>query len=91
MPIKFMVGLFILGEVGSSILMLKFFFLIPIVTHITTALCLALAFLTLSAQITMRLRIKHPKNKFLKFCPKIACQAPKPLNQSIFIELQVAY
>jgi hypothetical protein len=45
--IRPMVTIFFLGEVAISILMLKFFFLIPIVTHIATALCLALAFLTL--------------------------------------------
>jgi hypothetical protein len=38
-----MIGLFFLGEIATSILMLKFFFLIPIVVHSATALCLALA------------------------------------------------
>ena len=41
-----MILLFFLGEVATSILMLKFFFLIPIVVHSATALCLALAVLT---------------------------------------------
>jgi hypothetical protein len=46
--IRPMIGLFFLGEVATSILMLKFFFLIPIVVHSATALCLALAFWALS-------------------------------------------
>jgi hypothetical protein len=41
--IRPMIGLFFLGEVATSILMLKFFFVIPIVVHSATALCLALA------------------------------------------------
>jgi hypothetical protein len=43
-----MIGLFFLGEVATSILMIKFFFIIPIVVHTTTALCLTLAFWALS-------------------------------------------
>ncbi len=41
--IRPMIAIFFLGEVATSILMLKFFFIIPIVVHIATALCLALA------------------------------------------------
>ena len=39
-----------LGEVAISVLMFKFFFIIPIVVHIATALCLLLALLTLKPQ-----------------------------------------
>ena len=46
--IRPMIGLLFLGEVATSILMLKFFFLIPIVVHSATALCLALAAATLT-------------------------------------------
>src|SRR5882724_7707408 len=46
--IRPMIGLFFLGEVATSILMLKFFFIIPIVVHIATALCLALALAVLT-------------------------------------------
>ena len=46
--IRPMIGLFFLGEVATSILMLKFFFIIPIVVHIATALCLALALTVLT-------------------------------------------
>jgi hypothetical protein len=46
--IRPMVLIFFLGEVATSILMLKFFFTVPIVVHLATALCLALAFLALS-------------------------------------------
>ena len=45
--IRPMIGLFFLGEVATSILMLKFFFIIPIVAHIATALCLAMALMIL--------------------------------------------
>jgi hypothetical protein len=41
--IRPMIAIFFLGEVATSILMLKFFFVIPIVVHSATALCLALA------------------------------------------------
>jgi len=43
-----MIGLFFLGEVATSILMLKFFLLIPIVVHSATALYLALALAVLT-------------------------------------------
>ena len=43
-----MVAVLLLGEIASSILMVKFFFLIPIVVHIATALCLILALVALS-------------------------------------------
>ena len=46
--IRPMIGLFFLGEVAISILMLKFFFVIPIVVHSATAVCLALALWGLS-------------------------------------------
>lgn len=46
--IRPMVLIFLLGEIATSVLMLRFFFLVPIVIHIATALCLALALLTLS-------------------------------------------
>jgi len=42
------VRVFFLGEVATSILMLKFFFLIPIVVHTATVVCLAWALLTLA-------------------------------------------
>jgi hypothetical protein len=40
------VALFALGEAGYAILMLKYFFLVPIVVHIATAICLTAAFIT---------------------------------------------
>jgi hypothetical protein len=46
--IRPMIALLFLGEVATSILMLKFFFIIPIVVHIATALCLAVALLALT-------------------------------------------
>jgi hypothetical protein len=46
--IRPMIGLFFLGEVAISILMLKFFFVIPIVVRSATAVCLALALWGLS-------------------------------------------
>jgi hypothetical protein len=49
-----MIALFFLGEVATSILMLKFFFLIPIVVHIATALCLALALVAVTRNRTVR-------------------------------------
>jgi hypothetical protein len=39
-----------LGEVATSVLMFKFFFILPIVVHTATALCLLLALLTLKPQ-----------------------------------------
>lgn len=36
----------IFGEAGYSVLMMKYFFIIPIVVHIATMICLALAFIT---------------------------------------------
>jgi hypothetical protein len=36
----------IFGEAGYSILMVKYFFIIPIVVHISTTICLVLAFIT---------------------------------------------
>jgi hypothetical protein len=47
--IRPMTGLFFLGEVATSILVIRFFFLIPIVVHSATALCLALALWALSS------------------------------------------
>ena len=46
MRIRPIVAPFVLGEAGYAILMLKYFFLVPIVAHIVTALCLAIAFTT---------------------------------------------
>jgi len=43
-----MIGIFFLGEIATSVLMLKFFFLVPIVVHLATAICLALAYMALS-------------------------------------------
>ena len=42
--VKWILMPLILGEVGYSFLMLKYFFLIPIVVHISTAISLILAF-----------------------------------------------
>jgi len=42
---KPLVGIFALGETAYAVLMLKFFFLIPIVAHIAIATCLGLALL----------------------------------------------
>ena len=41
--IRPMIVVLFLGEVSTSILMIKFFFIIPIAVHIATALCLAVA------------------------------------------------
>jgi hypothetical protein len=41
--IRPMIAILFLGEVATSILMIKFFFIIPIAVHIATALCLAAA------------------------------------------------
>jgi hypothetical protein len=37
---------FVVGETGYAILMLKYFFLVPIVVHIATAICLAVVYIT---------------------------------------------
>jgi hypothetical protein len=47
-PAMPMIAIFFLGEVAISILMMKFFFLIPIVVHTATAICLVLALLSLA-------------------------------------------
>jgi hypothetical protein len=54
LSIRPMIALLFLGEVATSILMLKFFFLIPIVVHIATALCLALALVAVTRNRTVR-------------------------------------
>ncbi len=46
--IRSIVAPFVLGETGYAILMLKYFFLVPIVAHIAIAICLAMAFMTYS-------------------------------------------
>jgi len=43
-----MIIVLFLGEVATSILMLNFFFLIPIVVHSATAFCLAMALTALA-------------------------------------------
>lgn len=48
LSIRPMIVLLFLGEVATAILMMKFFFLIPIVVHTATALCLALALLAIT-------------------------------------------
>jgi hypothetical protein len=45
-----MIAILFLGEVATSVLMLKFFFVIPIVVHSATALCLALALTVLTSR-----------------------------------------
>jgi len=44
--IKSLVAPFVLGEAGYALLMWKYFFLVPIVSHTFMTLCLGLAFLT---------------------------------------------
>jgi hypothetical protein len=44
--IKSIVAPFVFGEAGYAILMLKYFFLVPIVIHIVVTACLAAAFIT---------------------------------------------
>jgi hypothetical protein len=46
--IRSMVVVLLLGEVATAVLMIKFFFIIPIIVHIATALCLALALTALT-------------------------------------------
>jgi hypothetical protein len=48
LSIRPMIAILCLGEVATSILMLKFFFFIPIMVHIATALCLVLALVTIT-------------------------------------------
>jgi hypothetical protein len=64
--IRLMIIVLFLGEVATSILMLKFFFLIPIVVHSATALCLALA-LTALAQKPQSSFQNSQQNKNLSF------------------------
>ncbi len=47
LAIRPIIAFLLLGEVATSLLMMKFFFTIPIVVHTATALCLLLALVTL--------------------------------------------
>jgi hypothetical protein len=46
------IGVLFLGEVATSVIMLKFFFLVPIVVHVATALCLALALSAINPKLS---------------------------------------
>ena len=56
-----MIVIFFLGEVAISILMFRFFFLVPIVVHIATAICLGLALAALTRKTRIRQAEARPE------------------------------
>ena len=49
--IRPLVAVFFLGEVGYAVLVLKYFFLVPIISHFTMAALLILAFMTAESRL----------------------------------------
>ena len=49
--IRSLVAVFFLGEVGYAVLVLKYFFLVPIISHFTMAALLILAFMTAESRL----------------------------------------